>query len=100
WVVTYLLRPLDRLQADMGRRHQCLRRLHTPPSSPAPRQQTAVEIQIVGMACCARATSGHAAAAPPRSVMNSRRFMSDMGACSPAFAKRRTPEGHGAARSV
>jgi hypothetical protein len=25
-------------------------------------------------ACCARAASGHAAAAPPRSVMNSRRF--------------------------
>ena len=29
--------------------------------------------------CCARAVSGHAAAAPPSSVMNSRRFMSDMG---------------------
>jgi hypothetical protein len=27
---------------------------------------------IVG--CCARAASGHAAAAPPKSVMNSRRF--------------------------
>jgi hypothetical protein len=26
--------------------------------------------------CCARAASGHAAAAPPSSVMNSRRFMS------------------------
>ena len=26
-------------------------------------------------ACCARAESGHAAAAPPRSVMNSRRFI-------------------------
>ena len=25
--------------------------------------------------CCARAASGHAAAAPPMSVMNSRRFM-------------------------
>ena len=25
--------------------------------------------------CCARAASGHAAAAPPRSVMNSRRRM-------------------------
>jgi uncharacterized protein YchJ len=24
--------------------------------------------------CCARAASGHAAAAPPRRVMNSRRF--------------------------
>jgi hypothetical protein len=24
--------------------------------------------------CCARAASGHATAAPPRSVMNSRRF--------------------------
>jgi hypothetical protein len=29
-------------------------------------------------ACCARAASGHAAAAPPRTVMNSRRFMSDV----------------------
>jgi hypothetical protein len=28
---------------------------------------------------CARAASGHAAAAPPSSVMNERRFMSDMG---------------------
>src|SRR5947208_2901174 len=33
--------------------------------------------------CCARAASGHAAAAPPSSVMNSRRFMSDMGAPPP-----------------
>ena len=31
---------------------------------------------ITGIAgCCARAASGHAAAAPPRSVMNSRRPM-------------------------
>jgi hypothetical protein len=30
---------------------------------------------ITGIAgCCARAASGHAAAAPPSSVMNSRRF--------------------------
>jgi hypothetical protein len=36
--------------------------------------------------CCARAASGHAAAVPPSSVMNSRRLMSDMGACSPALA--------------
>jgi hypothetical protein len=28
---------------------------------------------------CSRAASGHAAAAPPSSVMNSRRFMLDMG---------------------
>jgi hypothetical protein len=35
---------------------------------------------ITGIAgCCARAASGHAAAAPPRSVMKSRRLMSDMG---------------------
>jgi hypothetical protein len=32
---------------------------------------------IVG--CCARAASGHAAAAPPRSVMKSRRLISDIG---------------------
>ena len=31
---------------------------------------------ITGIAgCCARAASGHAAAAPPKSVMNSRRLM-------------------------
>src|SRR5436309_10059969 len=31
---------------------------------------------ITGIAgCCARAASGHVAAAPPRSVMNSRRFI-------------------------
>src|SRR5262249_26793802 len=29
--------------------------------------------------CCARVASGRAAAVPPSSVMNSRRFMSDMG---------------------
>jgi hypothetical protein len=30
---------------------------------------------ITGIAaCCARAANGHAAAAPPRTVMNSRRF--------------------------
>jgi hypothetical protein len=28
-----------------------------------------------GICCCARPTSGHAAAALPNSVMNSRRFM-------------------------
>ena len=30
---------------------------------------------ITGSACCARTTCGHVASAPPRSVMNSRRFM-------------------------
>jgi len=30
---------------------------------------------ITGVACCARAASGHAAAAPPSNVMNSRRLM-------------------------
>jgi winged helix-turn helix protein len=33
--------------------------------------------------CCARAASGHAAAALPNSVMNVRRFMSDMGFLPP-----------------
>jgi|GraSoiStandDraft_4_1057263.scaffolds.fasta_scaffold442986_1 hypothetical protein len=33
----------------------------------------------------ARAASGHTAAAPPSSVMNSRRLMWDMGACSPVL---------------
>ncbi len=49
---------------------------------------------------CARAASGHTTAAPPSSVINSRRLMSDMGACSPALCQRRTPEGHGAGRSA
>jgi hypothetical protein len=33
--------------------------------------------------CCARAASGQAVAAPPTSVMNSRRFMSNMGLPAP-----------------
>jgi hypothetical protein len=33
----------------------------------------------VRSACCARPAGGHAAAAPPSSVMNSRRLMWDMG---------------------
>jgi uncharacterized protein YchJ len=33
--------------------------------------------------CCARAASGHAAAAAPSSVMNARRFMSSMGTSFP-----------------
>src|SRR5262249_7532556 len=37
-------------------------------------------------ACCARAASGHAAAAPPRSVMKSRRIMTDMGLAPPRAA--------------
>ena len=38
---------------------------------------------ITGIAgCCARAASGHAAAAPPSSVMNSRRFTAR---CLPCF---------------
>src|SRR5262249_56133842 len=39
--------------------------------------------------CCPRATSGHAAAAPLSSVMNSRRLMSDMGRAPPALCQRR-----------
>src|SRR6516225_966555 len=39
---------------------------------------------ITGIAgCCARAASGHAAAAPPSSVMNSRRLMPSMALPSP-----------------
>ena len=38
---------------------------------------------ITGIAgCCARAASGHATAAPPSSVTNSRRLMPGMGAPS------------------
>jgi hypothetical protein len=41
--------------------------------------------------CCALAASGHVAAAQPSSVMNSRRFMSDM-AFSPTARRRATGE--------
>src|SRR5215467_6056292 len=36
-------------------------------------------IRGIVAACGARATSGHAAAAPPRSAMNSRRLLSNIG---------------------
>jgi len=39
--------------------------------------------RIRSRGCCARAASGHATAAPPSSVMNSRRLMSDMGDSPP-----------------
>src|SRR5262249_44831610 len=49
---------------------------------------------ITGIAgCCARAASGHAAA-PPSSVMNSRRLMSDMGACFPRLAPMKRTQGN------
>jgi len=52
---------------------------------------------ITGIAdCCARAASGHAAAVPPSGVMNSRRFMLNMGTSSPVAWRRR----HRAWRSV
>ncbi len=41
--------------------------------------------------CCARTASGHAAAAPPRSAMNSRRLMPDMGVPTPGMAMRPSP---------
>jgi hypothetical protein len=43
--------------------------------------------------CCARAASGHAAAAPPSRVMNSRRLMSGMGACFPPLVPTKRTEG-------
>jgi hypothetical protein len=42
-------------------------------------------------ACCARAARGHAAAAPPSSVMNSRRFMPNMGLPRHPVAPRTIP---------
>jgi len=48
-------------------------------------------LPLIGPACCARAASGHAAAAPSSSVMNSRRFMSGMGTSSPMRYQRRRP---------
>jgi len=38
---------------------------------------------ISGDGCCPPAASGHAAVAPPSSVMNARRFMPDMGLSHP-----------------
>jgi hypothetical protein len=38
---------------------------------------------MIGIGCCASATSGEAAAAPLSSVMNARRFMPDMGVSPP-----------------
>jgi hypothetical protein len=35
------------------------------------------KIRSLGIDCCARAATGHATAAPPSSVMNSRRLMSN-----------------------
>jgi hypothetical protein len=49
--------------------------------------------------CCARAQSGHAAA-PPRSVMNSRRLMLDMGTSSPVGWRLRHRGRQAMARSV
>src|SRR5262245_34224679 len=62
--------------------------LSTNPSSPSPRRKAAathsesfadlpLRTPITGIACCARAASGHAAAAPAMSDMNSRRFTAD-----------------------
>src|SRR6516162_1602726 len=50
--------------------------------------------------CCARAASGHATAAPPSRVMNWRRLMSDMGACSPALCQRSAPRVSRSGRQV
>src|SRR5215467_8083180 len=48
---------------------------------------TSRELKTYGnSACCARAASGHAAAAPPSSVMNLRRFMSSIGDFLPIAA--------------
>src|SRR5215467_12584726 len=47
---------------------------------------------IFDTACCACAASGHAAAAAPRRIMNSRRLMSDIGLSRPGVttSSRRT----------
>jgi hypothetical protein len=44
-----------------------------------PRKEEIDPIIGIEPLCCARVASGHAAAAPPSSVMNVRRFMSDIG---------------------
>src|SRR5262245_39394884 len=55
---------------------------------------------IVGSfpACCARAASGHAAAAPPSKAMNLRRLTSSMGSSPepavPAYRRLRMPRKH------
>ena len=47
-------------------------------------------IRRIRSACCARAASGHAAAAPPSSVMNSRRSVA-VGTCVSSHAPRTEP---------
>src|SRR5262245_10984514 len=52
-------------------------------------------IRRIRSGCCARAAIGHTAA-PPSSVMKSRRLTSDIAAFSPTSCEHRTPDGHGA----
>ena len=80
------------LQSVRPGRSACLS-LHVPlPTLPQPRlprrilrrpekeAEAPLRSPIIGIAgCCARAASGHATAAPPMSVMKSRRLMSNMG---------------------
>jgi hypothetical protein len=53
---------------------------------------------MTGTTDCARAASGHAAAAPPSSVMNWRRLRSSMGSSPepavPAYSRLRMPRKH------
>jgi hypothetical protein len=50
------------------------RRRESPSLSPFGKGIT-IPMRRIAWACCARAASGHAAAPPPRSEMNSRRFI-------------------------
>jgi hypothetical protein len=57
------------------------------------------EYPITGTAgCCARAASGHAAAAPPSSIVNARRF--NASASRPSVRKNSTPQYGGACRAA
>jgi hypothetical protein len=55
-------------------------------ASPEKRRRLAGRRSTVRLTFPAIATSERPHAAPPRSVMKARRFMSDMGACSPPYA--------------
>ena len=76
--IVLVSRPSGIRSPRSGLRHS---RLHSSPGGThrkvgADRPAQAGRNPITGIAgCCARAASGHAAAAPPSSVMNSRRFI-------------------------
>jgi len=71
---------------DLVRDAEGPRRVASMVASPEKRRRLAGRRSTVRLTFPAIATSERPHAAPPRSVMKARRFMSDMGACSPPYA--------------